>query len=336
MSLETANRLERHCLDEKEQPFDSAGLILPDLEAQTDHLACQVGELRRFNQRMELIILHLGRENRHLRGELEALQARYRRAEEHGRFLEDRLHSLRHRVSEKVARLIGRTPWLFLATRSFLLRVAAVVRTLRTRYVALPAFLRNWRAKLRNRLATRNETPKDKPVPPPHSVKQEVLRSHARRYNLKILVETGTYLGDMVHAMKSDFAQIYSIELDKALFERARDRFAADSHVELIQGDSGKELGRLIPKLNQATLFWLDGHYSAGITARGDKDTPILEELEQILNAPDRGHVIIIDDARLFGTDPAYPTLEELTKYVLSKRPGLRIDVESDSIRITP
>jgi len=50
-----------------------------------------------------------------------------------------------------------------------------------------------------------------KPVPPPHIIKQKVLRDYSKIYGLRILVETGTYLGDMVEAMKANFDRIYSI-----------------------------------------------------------------------------------------------------------------------------
>ena len=175
-----------------------------------------------------------------------------------------------------------------------------------------------------------------RPVPPPHVVKQRVLRTYAERYRLPIFVETGTYRGDMVEAMKPLFHRIYSIELSDVLFAEAQRRFRLDTHVELIHGDSGKELGRVMERIHQPALFWLDGHYSAGETARGEKDTPIIDELDQILRAPDLGHVIVIDDARCLGTDPAYPTLPALREYVLSKRPHARMVIEVDSVRITP
>ena len=175
-----------------------------------------------------------------------------------------------------------------------------------------------------------------RPVPPPHVAKQRVLRGYAERYHLKIFVETGTYRGDMVEALKPLFHKIYSIELGGDLFEKARRRFKRDAHVELIHGDSGKELGRIMERLTEPALFWLDGHYSAGDTARGEKDTPIYEELDQILRAPDLGHVIVIDDARCLGSDPAYPTLPALRAYVLSRRPHAGIAVADDSVRITP
>jgi hypothetical protein len=167
-------------------------------------------------------------------------------------------------------------------------------------------------------------------------VKQGVLRGYAERYQLTIFVETGTYRGDMVEAMKPLFHKIYSIELSDKLFAEAQRRFKRDTHVELIHGDSGKELGRVMQRIHQPALFWLDGHYSAGDTARGEKDTPLVEELDQIVRAPDLGHVIVIDDARCLGSDPAYPTIQAVTDYVLSQRPQARITVENDSIRITP
>lgn len=55
-------------------------------------------------------------------------------------------------------------------------------------------------------------------------------------------METGTYHGDMVDAMRRSFDRIYSIELSNELHQRAAERFAGDSIVELIAGDSSIEL----------------------------------------------------------------------------------------------
>jgi hypothetical protein len=175
-----------------------------------------------------------------------------------------------------------------------------------------------------------------KPAPPPHLLKQQVLRETGLRYGLRFLVESGTYRGDMLEALKRDFDRLYSIELSPELHAKAKKRFKPDKNIELILGDSGRELAQILRRIDRAALFWLDGHYSAGVTARGARDTPIYEELEHILGAPDLGHVVIIDDARCFGRDSGYPTIDELKKFVLSRRPGARISVENDSIRIKP
>ncbi|OOP55828.1 MAG: hypothetical protein AYP45_12635 [Candidatus Brocadia carolinensis] len=175
-----------------------------------------------------------------------------------------------------------------------------------------------------------------RPAPPPHIVKQLTIREFAEKREVRVLIETGTYYGDMVEAMKDYFSRIYSIELSRELYEKAKQRFAGDDKVKIIHGDSGIELGKLIASLDQAAVFWLDGHYSEGVTARGDKDTPIYEELTHIFNSPQKGHVIIIDDARLFGTDPAYPSIDELSRFAKAKNPNVTIEVENDNIRIVP
>lgn len=175
-----------------------------------------------------------------------------------------------------------------------------------------------------------------RPIPPPHVIKQQTIKNYARKFNLKILVETGTHYGDMIQAMKNCFKQTYSIELNKEFYDKAKNRFEGDTRIKIIHGDSGIVLGKLVDKIAQPTLFWLDGHYSGGTTARGEKDTPIYEELSHIFNSRQSGHVIIIDDARCFGTDRAYPSIEELSDFILTKRPEAKIEIENDSIRITP
>ena len=37
--------------------------------------------------------------------------------------------------------------------------------------------------------------------------------------------------------------------------------------ISIIQGDSGKILNSITNKLKKPAIFWLDGHYSSGITA---------------------------------------------------------------------
>jgi len=203
----------------------------------------------------------------------------------------------------------------------------------RTRLYEILLSLREQR---RRRLELKQWERGGRPVPPPDIVKQKVLLAYASRYHLKILVETGTYLGDMVEAMKKSFDRIYSIELSEELHQKAKERFRFDGHVELIRGDSGKELQALVEKIESPALFWLDGHFSAGVTARGDKDTPIFDELNHILGSPEKRHVIVIDDARCFGTDPAYPTIEELIAFVRQRNNTVDVEVKDDTIRISP
>jgi hypothetical protein len=172
-----------------------------------------------------------------------------------------------------------------------------------------------------------------RPIPPPSAVKQCIVRDFARRFRLRTLVETGTYLGDMVDAMRHSFDRIVSIELDPALHERARARFAGRGRVKLLQGDSGRVLPEVLRTLREPALFWLDGHYSGGCTARGDKDTPVVAECAAVLAHPVAGHVLLIDDARCFDGSHDYPTVEELRRLV-GGGGDVAFDVAADMIRV--
>ena len=174
------------------------------------------------------------------------------------------------------------------------------------------------------------------PAPPPAIVKHRTIRAYTEQFGLRVFIETGTYYGDTVEAVKRLFDSVYSIELSRDLHAGAVKRFRTDRHVHLIWGDSGEQIGTLMNDINQPALFWLDGHYSGGETARGESDTPIFKELTHILTAQDLGHVILIDDAHCFGNDPGYPALDALKEFVHSLRKNVAIEVADDCIRITP
>lgn len=172
-------------------------------------------------------------------------------------------------------------------------------------------------------------------VSPPHWMKQAILRNYARRTGAVVLVETGTYLGDMVAAMEGEFQQIYSIELSKELSVQAENRFASNKKIQILQGDSTYVLPTVLSQIQLPTLFWLDGHYSSGITARGEKDTPIVEELKTVLKSDSPACAILIDDARCFNGENGYPTLDELKILVSHINPLWHFERINDIVRLT-
>lgn len=174
------------------------------------------------------------------------------------------------------------------------------------------------------------------PVPPPSAYKQELLRTYARAYELNILVETGTYLGEMIEAMLNDFTEISSIELSNDLYARAKERFQENTNVNLFQGDSGQILPKMLKKVRQPALFWLDAHYSSGITSKGALNTPIIDELEIISRHPIKNHLILIDDSRLFVGKDDYPTLIQVRQMVDAFWPNSHLVDRHDVIRIQP
>jgi hypothetical protein len=173
------------------------------------------------------------------------------------------------------------------------------------------------------------------PLRSPHLVKQFAVREYALRYRLRVLVETGTYYGEMVAAMKRSFDEIYSVEYDPLLARRAQKKFARSPHIHILQGDSQLAVPELLKSLQRPALFWLDAGYYGWAGLQGDKQR-LTTELEAILAHPVARHVILMDDARGLNGQNGAPTVEQLKQRIIAKFPGLDVEVKHDILRITP
>jgi len=175
-----------------------------------------------------------------------------------------------------------------------------------------------------------------RPIPPPPTVKAAIVKSYQRRFGPRVFIETGTFAGGMIDAVRDRFARIVSIELDPGWHARAVQRFRADARVTLLQGDSGLRLPEVLDTLTEPALFWLDAHYSGPITARGVVDSPISRELASIRAHPVGGHVVLIDDMRDFQGRDGYPTVDELVRWISDADPAGAVDVRDDILRWHP
>ena len=126
--------------------------------------------------------------------------------------------------------------------------------------------------------------------------KAEVLLAHITSA-MTDFIETGTYQGGMVEALRPHFKEIYSIEFNDDLYHFNDQKFRDDKNVHLYHGDSAKEIQKILKLITKPALFWLDAHGSGEITFQ---NSPIEAELIAIFNHSVRGHVIVIDDARHF------------------------------------
>lgn len=197
-----------------------------------------------------------------------------------------------------------------------------------------PRILGNWIARRREK-QLQAWMRAGRPAPPPQHLKQQVVANYQRSTGCQVLIETGTYLGDMVEAQKRNFGRIISIELSEPLYKKAAYRFRNEHHVSIVHGDSGKVLPEILAEIRQPVLFWLDGHYSGDITACGETVCPLMEELRSILSLPGRP-AILIDDARLMTGGNGYPTMAEVKAFVNLHAPWLEITVEDDIVRCIP
>jgi hypothetical protein len=175
---------------------------------------------------------------------------------------------------------------------------------------------------------------KIKPMDGPQSTKekQKLIIKVAKKYKIRTFVETGTYIGETVKTVIPFFKNIYTIELNKKLYSYNKKKFYKNMNVKIIWGDSGKKLRDILPNIKTSILFWLDAHYSTGVTSKTNKETPIEEELKTIVEYWKRGSIVLIDDAKLFNGKRGYPTIEKIER-ILSKI-TVGIEVKKDIIMI--
>ena len=147
-------------------------------------------------------------------------------------------------------------------------------------------------------------------------------------------METGTYTGEMVHAMSGHVDRIISIEVAPALHAQGRQAFrrpAAHSTAARRQRRAAAERARIARRDPRSSGWTVTTWVEKADEARDD--TPIMAELTALVAHPVRGHVVLIDDARLFDGTGGYPRLDELTAWVKARRPGTQVSVDGDIIR---
>ena len=168
---------------------------------------------------------------------------------------------------------------------------------------------RKWRTPIHYRRWLRANCPH----PPPGFVKHIILQEYARRFPCDVFVETGTFRGNTVSAMSEYFGEIHSIELDPVLASRARRIFNSDPHITIHEGDSSVILKDVLEQIGEkSVMFWLDGHYYAGVERLVEDESPIVGELEAIRNSKVDPAVVLVDDVREFDGSRGYLTIDEL------------------------
>jgi len=168
---------------------------------------------------------------------------------------------------------------------------------------------------------------------PPHFIKFKIIKEYKDKFNLDILIETGTYLGDTVDKARGCFKEIYSIELNDDLFNKAKEKFNCFKDIHILRGDSAQVLPQVTAEINKPALFWLDAHYSGGITSGDAELSPIVKEVVNVLKANNLEHVLLIDDAHLFNGQHGYPDMQFLDKLIRKYRPEWNVYLENNIIR---
>jgi hypothetical protein len=122
------------------------------------------------------------------------------------------------------------------------------------------------------------------------------------------------------------------VELSDKLYADNVRRFCGNPAVKIFHGSSEEQLWNMIEDVRQPMTLWLDAHYSAGITAKGSENSPILKELRIIGRHPIKTHTILIDDRRQVGTaDFDFITEEQIKAAILAINPAYQISYDTGS-----
>lgn len=170
----------------------------------------------------------------------------------------------------------------------------------------------------------------------PHSyTKFRAIKNLKQEVKARVFIEAGTYLGVTTKRCASHFEHVYTIELDKDLAKRAEIFLASTKNVEVLQGDALLILPQILDHSISDILVFLDAHFSGGLTACGDLAEPAIEELKILSKYKEKVAGIIIDDFRLFGTEPGFPEKSSVFHAIEEYFPDFKLKVFLDQILIS-
>ena len=144
---------------------------------------------------------------------------------------------------------------------------------------------------------------------------------HVNCRDYRIAVETGTLFGDSALKLNRYFPEVYTIEINRGLFEKAVTLLKNHTGIKVLFGDSQVVLKELVQKLQGPCLFYLDAHFSgdrstdwkasrwkgykvdtgfAGDRPTAENQVPLFKEIQLIHDFMKSECVIYIDDIDKF------------------------------------
>jgi hypothetical protein len=157
--------------------------------------------------------------------------------------------------------------------------------------------------------------------------------------DLNVFVEAGTFHGESALRASKIFSRVITIEKSSFLFMQSSKRLKRQPNIACYNGCTREHVTTHLRELDNP-LFWLDAHWSGGMTSGQKDECPILDELSLIFAKGLNCFAILIDDARLFTAPPPrphdrnqWPRIDELAKMIPD---NCSMYIHSDIIYILP
>jgi hypothetical protein len=170
----------------------------------------------------------------------------------------------------------------------------------------------------------------------------ELITRLAKQFNVKNFIETGTYYGGTAIWASKKFEKVLTIEYSQEIYNNVSNQHKSIENIKFLFGDSREKLKKLINELDSSSIFWLDAHWSGGLTYGDNDQCPLIEEIN-IINCAKNEHFILIDDARLFTSPPQpphkiehWPHISEVISALKSKSNEKYIVIIEDVIIAVP
>lgn len=187
--------------------------------------------------------------------------------------------------------------------------------------------------------------------PAPDFFKRRYLISKSKLKNAA-WIETGTFTGKTTEYFIKHSDYVVSIEPSNYLYNKVLSRLRSPK-VVLLNGTSEDKLQEAIDNVASKQFstinFWLDGHFSSGVTYKGEQACPLLSELDiikkniQSKKIIDTKINIYIDDLRLIcnasdsriSETEGYPSLTEVLNHSLVMSSKIAINIDILHVQIT-
>ena len=132
-------------------------------------------------------------------------------------------------------------------------------------------------------------------------------------------IETGTWKGGTTTWAAQHFPNVITCEgMPGRFWKTWHNALKGMPNVMPLLGESADLLPKVLDMMRTPAIFWLEAHYCTSNKeerSQGLNVCPVMHEILAINMSPCAHlHILMVDDARLFGVEDGWPTVAELTE----------------------